>query len=166
VSKEAIKMLEFTNRKNKNATPEYAVWVKSRDELMNDPVLVVGQKPDMEKAFSLLTPLSSSCPCPMILTLYSPFISLMSPLQEKSENKSDQEETTVYDNRIDAKTDDSAKENVPKEEDALSNPNSKQEKNESNQEKTIDIEPQQQPSTSKYNSSLINLYYCTTIKTF
>jgi hypothetical protein len=39
--------------------------------------------------------------------------------------------------RIDAKTDDSAKENVPKEEDALSNPNSKQEKNESNQEKTI-----------------------------
>jgi hypothetical protein len=32
-------------------TPEYAVWVKSRDELMNDPVLVVGQKPDMEKAF-------------------------------------------------------------------------------------------------------------------
>jgi hypothetical protein len=31
--------------------PEYAVWVKSRDELMNDPVLVVGQKPDMEKAF-------------------------------------------------------------------------------------------------------------------
>jgi hypothetical protein len=95
-----------------------------------------------------------------------------------SENKSDQEETTVYDNRIDAKTDDSAKENVPKEEDALSNPNSKQEKNESNQEKTIDIEPQQQPSTSKYNSSLIiqiandqtanldNLYYCTTIKTF
>jgi hypothetical protein len=47
--------------------------------------------------------------------------------------------------RIDAKTDDSAKENTPKEEDALSNPNSKQEKNESNQEKTIDIEPQQQP---------------------
>jgi outer membrane receptor for ferrienterochelin and colicin len=51
VSKEAIKMLEFTNRKNKNAAPEYAVWVKSRDELMNDPVLVVGQKSDMEKAF-------------------------------------------------------------------------------------------------------------------
>jgi hypothetical protein len=37
--------------KNKNAAPEYAVWVKSRDELMNDPVLVVGQKSDMEKAF-------------------------------------------------------------------------------------------------------------------
>jgi acyl-CoA thioesterase len=69
VSKEAIKMLEFTNRKNKNAAPEYAVWVKSRDELMNDPVLVVGQK-------CLLTPLSSSYPCPMMLTLYSPFISL------------------------------------------------------------------------------------------
>jgi hypothetical protein len=63
--------------------------------------------------------------------------------------------TTVYDNRIDAKTDDSAKENAPKEEDALSSPNSKQEKNESSQEKTIDIEPQQQPSTSKYDSSLI-----------
>jgi hypothetical protein len=29
---------------------------------------------------SLLTPLSSSYPCPMMLTLYSPFISLMSPL--------------------------------------------------------------------------------------
>jgi hypothetical protein len=53
-----------------------------------------------------------------------------------------------------AKTDDSAKENVPKEEDALSNPNSKQEKNESNQEKTIDIEPQQQ-----YFIIIINIYF-------
>jgi hypothetical protein len=36
VSKEAIKMLEFTNRKNKNATPEYAVWVKSRMPMSYD----------------------------------------------------------------------------------------------------------------------------------
>ncbi|SHN94267.1 hypothetical protein, partial [bacterium endosymbiont of Bathymodiolus sp. 5 South] len=51
VPEQIIKNLKFMNRKNTNAAPEYAVWVKSQDESMNDPFLVMGQKSDMEKAF-------------------------------------------------------------------------------------------------------------------
>jgi hypothetical protein len=81
---------------------------------MNDPVLVVGQKPDMEKAFG-----NNATLIFMPMSYDIDFVFALYILQEKSENKSDQEETTVYDNRIDAKTDDSAKENTPKEEDAF-----------------------------------------------
>jgi hypothetical protein len=39
------------DRKNKNAEPEYAVWVKNKDKSMNNPALFIGQKTAMEKVF-------------------------------------------------------------------------------------------------------------------
>ncbi|VVH59721.1 hypothetical protein BSPCLSOX_2086, partial [uncultured Gammaproteobacteria bacterium] len=51
VPEQLIEYNKHLDRKNKNAAPEYAVWVKSQDESMNDPFLVMGQKSDMEKAF-------------------------------------------------------------------------------------------------------------------
>jgi hypothetical protein len=39
------------DRGNKDATPEYAVWVKNKDKSMKSPALFIGQKTAMEKLF-------------------------------------------------------------------------------------------------------------------
>jgi hypothetical protein len=51
VPEQSIKENYLSERENKDADPEYAVWVKSKDKSMDDPALFVGQKTAMKNMF-------------------------------------------------------------------------------------------------------------------
>jgi hypothetical protein len=51
VPEQSIQYDRAFDRGNKDAAPEYAVWVKSKDKSMKNPALFVGQKTAMEKLF-------------------------------------------------------------------------------------------------------------------
>jgi hypothetical protein len=93
VPEQLIEYNKHLDRKNKNAAPEYAVWVKSQDESMNDPFLVMGQKSDMDMHLHCAL---NACPqlhvaryvLPQLKKLTAPLIAFFHALELDLSNRS------------------------------------------------------------------------------